>query len=134
MDIWKLNPQQFLYIVTHISENSYHLKKVEAEVRKERFEEVDMALKRIGVSGLTIAEEERAGRGLWSYPIENVKHLLLTVVVDDDGAKRVVESICESASTSSWGDGRISVSSVEQVLDIGSGMADASELALSSLN
>ena len=106
------------------------MKKIEAEVRKERFPEVDSALKRIGVPGLTIAEEQRAGRGMWTYPLENVKHLLVTVVVDDDGVKKVVESIRDSASTGSWGDGRIAVTTVEGVYDIGSGRADHSELAL----
>jgi nitrogen regulatory protein P-II 1 len=109
------------------------LKKVEAEVRKERFPEVDLALKRIGVPGLTVAEERCAGRGLWSYPLENIPHLLLTVVVDDVSVKKVVESIQESGSTRSWGDGRIVVSTVDDVLDIGSGRLDASELAASPL-
>ena len=109
------------------------LKKIEAEVRKERFPEVDLALKKIGVPGLTIAEEQRAGRGMWAYPLENVKHLLVTVVVDDDGVKKVVDSICENARTRSWGDGRIAVSTVEDVFDIGSGLADRSELHLQSL-
>ena len=105
------------------------MKKIEAEVRKERFPEVDFALKKVGVAGLTIAEEQRAGRGMWTYPLENVKHLLVTVVVDDDGVKKVVDSIRNSASTGSWGDGRIAVTSVEGVYDIGSGRADHSELA-----
>jgi nitrogen regulatory protein P-II 1 len=110
------------------------LKKVEAEVRKERFPEVDFALKKIGVPGLTITDEQRAGRGMWSYPLESVKHLLLTVVVDDGGVEKVVESIRGSASTSSRGDGRIAVSTVEDVFDISSGRADPSELAVPSLS
>jgi len=105
------------------------MKKVEAQVRKERFQDVDFALKRIGVSGLTVAEEQTAGRGLWSYPIENSKHLILTVVVDDDGVKKVVESIRASASTKSWGDGRIAVTSIDGAFDIGSGRLDQSELS-----
>jgi len=109
------------------------LKKVEAEVRKERFAEVDFALKKIGVPGLTVVEEQRAGRGIWSYPIENAKRVLLTVVVDDSGVKRVVDSIRESASTMSWGDGRIVISSVDDVLDIGSMRSDGSELYIPSL-
>jgi nitrogen regulatory protein P-II 1 len=110
------------------------LKKIEAEVRKERFPQVDLALKNIGVPGLTVAEEQRAGRGMWTYPLENVKRLLVTVVVDDDGAKKVVESIRKSASTGSWGDGRIAVTTVEGVFDIGSGRTDQSELAQYSLS
>lgn len=109
------------------------MKKVEAEVRKERFPEVDFALKRIGVPGLTVAEEPRAGRGLWSYPMENVKHLILTVVVDDDGVRKVVESIRGSARTGSWGDGRIAVSTIEGAFDIGSGSTDTNQLAMPAL-
>jgi nitrogen regulatory protein P-II 1 len=109
------------------------LKKVEAEVRKERFPEVDFALKKIGVPGLTVVEERRAGRGTWSYPLENIHHLLLTVVVDDVGVRKVVESIQQSGSTRSWGDGRIVVSSVEDVFDIGSGRLDRSELTAPAL-
>jgi nitrogen regulatory protein P-II 1 len=110
------------------------MKKVEAEVRKEKFPEVDFALKRIGVPGLTVAEEQRAGRGMWTYPLENVKRLILTVVVNDDDVKKVVESIQGSASTSSWGDGRITVSTVEDAYDIGSGRADRNELTVSHYN
>ncbi len=110
------------------------MKKVEAEVRKERFPDVDFALKRIGVPGLTVAEEERAGRGVWSYPLENVKHLLLTVVVDDGDVRKVVDSIRRSASTNSWGDGRISVSTIEGALDIASGRSDSCELATPALS
>ncbi|HVB95465.1 MAG TPA: P-II family nitrogen regulator [Nitrososphaerales archaeon] len=110
------------------------MKKVEAEVRKERFSEVDFALKRIGVPGLTVVDEQRAGRGMWSYPLENVKHLILTVVVDDDGVRKVVESIRGSASTSSRGDGRIAVSTIDDVFDIGSGRPDSSALEVSQLS
>ncbi len=109
------------------------MKKVQAEVRKERFPEVDFALKRLGVPGLTVAEEQRAGRGMWTYPLENVKHVILTVVVEDESASKVVESICGTASTKSWGDGRIAVSTVENVYDIGSGRFDRSELAMPTL-
>jgi nitrogen regulatory protein P-II 1 len=109
------------------------MKKVEAEVRKERFPEVDLALKKIGVPGLTVADEQRAGRGMWSYPIENVKRLILTVVVDDDGVRKVVDSIRGSARTGSWGDGRIAVSTIEDAFDIGSGRTDRSELRMPAL-
>jgi nitrogen regulatory protein P-II 1 len=109
------------------------LKKVEAAVRKDKLPEVDSALKRLGVPGLTVAEDQRAGRGMWGYPVENVKHVILTVVVEDESASRVVESICGSASTKSWGDGRIAVSTVEDVYDIGSGSFDRSELAMPAL-
>jgi nitrogen regulatory protein P-II 1 len=110
------------------------LKKVEAEVRKERFAEVDFALRKIGVSGLTVVDEERVAREPWSYPVGAVKRVLLTVVVDDSGVKKVVESIRASASTTSWGDGRIVVSELDDVLDIGSRRCDGSQLAAPPLS
>jgi nitrogen regulatory protein P-II 1 len=109
------------------------MKKVEAQVRKEKFPEVDFALKRLGVPGLTVAEERNAGRGMWSYPIENTKHVILTVVVNDEGVRKVVESIRANGSTNSWGDGRIAVTSLEGVFDIGSGALDHSELSAPTL-
>ena len=119
--------------MSHCMPSVSRLKKVEAEVRKERFPDVDFALKKLGVPGLTVAEERRAGRGMWAYPLENVRHVILTVVVEDESASKVVESICGSASTNSWGDGRIAVSTVEDVYDIGSGTFDRSELAMPAL-
>ena len=122
-----------LYMMSLIETSVSQMKKVEAEVRRDRFPEVDLALKRLGVSGLTIAEEQRAGRGMWSYPLENIPHLILTVVVEDESAKRVVESIRESASTRSWGDGRIVVTPLDGVYDIGSRSPDHSGLMTPSM-
>ncbi|HUI01582.1 MAG TPA: P-II family nitrogen regulator [Nitrososphaerales archaeon] len=109
------------------------MKKVEAQVRKERFPEVDSALKELGISGLTVAEEQNVSGGMWSYPADRVKHLLLTVVVDDAGARKVVDSIRHEAFTGAWADGRISVSSVDAVFDICSGRSEPMELAAPSV-
>lgn len=105
------------------------MKRVEAAVRKAKFEEVDQALKKIGVPGVTVVDGLRAGRGMWNYPLEHVSRVHLTVIVEDSSVERVVNSIRDSASTRSQGDGSISVSTVDQVLDIGSGLCDKSELA-----
>ena len=110
------------------------MKKIEAHVPRDKLCEVDSALRRIGVPGLTFAEEDTMVRGMWSYPMDKVKHVTLTVVVDDGGAGQVVQSIMDSGSTSSWPDGRISVTSLEGVYDIGSGSIDRSELVLPPVN
>lgn len=104
------------------------MKKVVAQVRKERLAQVDLALRRVGVSGLTIAEEQRAGRGIWTYPVENTRHMILSVVVNDGDAGTVVSSIRESALTGSIGDGRITVGPVEAAYDIATGMPETCEL------
>ncbi|MDA4117266.1 MAG: P-II family nitrogen regulator [Thaumarchaeota archaeon] len=113
------------------------MKKIEAAIRKDRFPEVDIALRRIGVGGITIAEERTPTQllaadsrywGVWSYPTDLIPHVILTVVVDDDGAKRVVDSIVESSSSRNLGDGKIVVSQIEGVYDIGSRETDRSAL------
>ncbi len=118
------------------------MKKIEAMIRKDKFPEVDIALRSIGVGGLTIAEERTPAQalasdsrswGVWSYPADLVPHVVLTVVVADDGAKRVVDTIVRSSSTKSVGDGRIVVSQIEQVFDIGTRKADCSVLAVPAL-
>jgi nitrogen regulatory protein PII len=126
-------PSASLYIMQAYCDCASQMMKVEAEVRKDKFTDVDFALKQIGVPGLTVAEEKRAGRGLWSYPLENVPHLILTVVVADKGVERVVESIRESASTKSWGAGRIVVSHLEGAFDIGSRQPEGNELTMPSM-
>ena len=113
------------------------MKKIEAAIRKDKFPEVDIALRRIGVGGLTIAEERTPSQllaansrswGVWSYPTDLIPRVILTVVVDDDGAKRVVDSIVNSASSRNSGDGKIVVSQMEDVFDIGSREMDRSVL------
>lgn len=110
------------------------MKKVVAEVRKERFGQVDLALRRVGVSGITVAQEQRAGRGMWTFPAENARHLILSVVVKDRDAATVIGSIRDAAATGSFGDGRIAVSSVESAYDIGTGMPETAELEVPLLD
>jgi len=123
-----------LLVIALFSQASSQMKKIEAHVPRDKLCEVDSALRSIGVPGLTFAEEDTMVRGMWSYPADKVKHVTLTVVVDDGAAGRVVRSIMGSGSTSSWPDGRISVTSLDGVYDISSGSIDPSELVLPPVN
>jgi len=119
------------------------LKKIEAIIRREKFPEVDAALKRLGVGGLTVEEVAGRGRdrhtttvlakGRWDYEEEYIKHLKLEILVEDSNAKGVVEAIMTSASTQSVGDGKIFVSSVDEVLDIGSNAVDEKAVAFATI-
>lgn len=128
VDKWKGFARVTLYIIQCPFVVVSHMRKVVAELRSERFREVDLALGAIGVTGITVAEESVAGRGRWTYPAENIHHLILTVLVNDDGVDRVLESICGTASTGSSGDGRVSVSRLESCYDIATGMPETGEL------
>jgi nitrogen regulatory protein P-II 1 len=119
------------------------LKKIEAIIRREKFPEVDAALKRLGVGGLTVEEVAGRGRarhtttvlakGRWSYEEEYIKHLKLEILVQDGNAKGVIDAIMASASTQSVGDGKIFVSSVDEVLDIGSKATDEKAVAYATI-
>lgn len=106
------------------------MKKIEAVIRREKFEDVDEALKKIGVGGLTLEEVKGRGRtrvittvhmrGTWTQEDEYIRHTKLEIIAKDDQVSKVVDTILGSATTGSSGDGKIFVSNVEQFVDIGS--------------
>jgi len=119
------------------------LKKIEAIIRREKFPAVDAALKRLGVGGLTVEEVAGRGRarhtttvlakGRWDYEEEYIKHLKLEILVQESNAQSVIDAIMASATTESVGDGKIFVSSVEEVLDIGSKAVDEKAVAFATI-
>ena len=119
------------------------MKKIEAIIRKERFSAVDEALKNLGVGGLTVEEVAGRGRarhtttvlakGKWNYEEEYIKHLKLEILVEESNAQRVIDTIMANASTQSVGDGKIFVSTVDEVLDIGSKAVDAKAVAFATI-
>lgn len=105
------------------------MKKIEAIVRRERFEQVDAALKSIGVNALTMEEVKGRGRtrmvttiysrGMWIKEDEYIRHYKVEIIVNDSEANKVINAIMSSASTGGPGDGKIFVTSVDEVVDIG---------------
>lgn len=119
------------------------MKKIEAVIRREKFPEVDASLKRLGVGGLTVEEVAGRGRakeqttilarGTWTMSEEYVRHLKLEILVQDSNAKGVIDAIMASATTGSVGDGKIFVSTVDEVLDIGSKAMDEKAIAYATV-
>jgi nitrogen regulatory protein PII len=105
------------------------VKKIEAVIRREKFEDVDAALKKIGVGGLTMEEVKGRGRtrvvttihmrGVWTQEDEYIRHVKLEIIAKDDQVTKVVDSILKAASTGQPGDGKIFVTNVDQFVDIG---------------
>ena len=119
------------------------MKKIEAIIRREKFPEVDAALKRMGVGGLTVEDVAGRGRdrhtttvnakGTWHYEEEYIRRLKLEILVQDSNAQGVIDAIMANASTDSIGDGKIFVSTVDEVLDIGSKAADEKAVAFATI-
>jgi len=90
------------------------MKKIEAVFQSVREDDVVDALCKIKLGGFTINQ----GRGCEgsSKDYTNVKTIF--TVVEDSNVKKVVEAIVEAAHMSTTGDGKIFVSTVDQVTDI----------------
>lgn len=101
------------------------MKKIEAIIRKSKFDEVRDALHQIEVNffsywDVTGVGNEKQGhvyRGV-SYSTADIQRRYLSIVVNDDFAERTVEAILKSAYTGNVGDGKVFVSTVEEAYRI----------------
>jgi nitrogen regulatory protein P-II 1 len=105
------------------------MKKVEAIIRHFKLEDVKNALSERGIKGMTITEVRGFGRQKGhtemyrgtEYAVDFVPKVKLEVVVDNDLAKSVIETILRSAQTGQIGDGKIFVSELQDVIRIRTG-------------
>lgn len=97
------------------------MKKIEAIIRKSKFDEVKEALHRIevnffsywDVTGVGNEKEGHVYRGV-SYSTSDIQRRFLSIVVSDPFLDRTVEAILTAAFTGITGDGKIFVSDVEE--------------------
>ena len=105
------------------------MKLVVAIVKPHRLDEVKEALRGLGVNGLTTSDVEGFGRQRGhtevyrgaEYQVDFVPKIKVEVLCDDDQADGVVDEIAKAARTGKIGDGKIWITSVEQVLRIRTG-------------
>ena len=101
------------------------MKKVEAIIRKSKFEEVKRALHEADidfftywdVTGVGKEKEGHIFRGA-VYEANRLQRRMLTIVVRDQNLKKTVDAIIKSAWTGIVGDGKIFVSNIEDVIRI----------------
>ena len=95
------------------------MKKIEAIIRKSRFDEVKKALHQIEVNffsywDVTGVGNEKRGhvyRGI-SYSTSDIQRRYLSIVVSDDFLEKTVQTILETAYSGNVGDGKIFVSEI----------------------
>jgi nitrogen regulatory protein P-II 1 len=105
------------------------MKKIEAVVKPFKLEEVKNALSKIGVQGMTVSEVRGFGRQKGhtevyrgaEYTIDFVPKSKIELIVTDELVTQVIETIERAAKTGKIGDGKIFVSSVEEVIRIRTG-------------
>jgi nitrogen regulatory protein P-II 1 len=105
------------------------MKKIEAIVRPEMVGVVRQALEEIGVTGLTITQVlgHGAQRGItqqWkgnTYKVDLLPKVELKMVIDDGLLEPVLKAIAESARTGQVGDGKVFVSTIDDVMRVRTG-------------
>jgi nitrogen regulatory protein P-II 1 len=105
------------------------MKKIEAIIRPHLLDAVRNALQEVGVAGMTISEVQGFGRQKGhtetyrgtEYQIEFIPKIKLEVIVAEDIEENAVEAIIKTARTSKFGDGKIFVTPLLDVIRIRTG-------------
>ena len=108
------------------------MKKVEAIIKPFKLDEVKEALHEVGIKGITVTEAKGFGRQKGhtelyrgaEYVVDFLPKVKVEVVVPDKLADQAIEAIVKSAHTGKIGDGKIFVTTVEQVIRIRTGETD----------
>jgi Nitrogen regulatory protein PII len=108
------------------------MKLVVAIIKPFKLDDVREALAEVGVQGITVTEVKGFGRQKGhtelyrgaEYVVDFLPKIKLEVAVADDQLDRVLEAIQTSARTGKIGDGKIFVSTLEQVIRIRTGELD----------
>ena len=104
------------------------MKKIEAIIRKTRFEDVKESLLEAGIEwfsyydvrGIGKSRQGRIYRGV-VYDTRSIERTLVSIIVRDKNVEKTVEAILKSAQTGEIGDGRIFVIPVEDSIRIRTG-------------
>ncbi|MCL0095797.1 P-II family nitrogen regulator [Dehalococcoidia bacterium] len=105
------------------------MKKIEAIIRIEKFEEVKDALYELGYPGMTKTPVEGHGKqkGLkqqfrgTTFVVEFPPKIKLEIVAADKNVDEIVDAIVTKARTGEVGDGKIFISPVESVIKVRTG-------------
>ena len=105
------------------------MKKIEAIIRPHLLDAVRNALQEVGVAGMTIGEVQGYGRQKGhtetyrgtEYQIEFIPKIKVEVIVPEDIEDNVVEAITKTARTGKFGDGKIFITSLDDMIRIRTG-------------
>jgi nitrogen regulatory protein P-II 1 len=108
------------------------MKKIEAIFKPFKLDEVREALSEVGITGLTVTEVKGFGRQRGhtelyrgaEYVVDFLPKVKVEIVVPEDRVDASIDAIVKAARTGKIGDGKIFVTSVEQVVRIRTGETD----------
>ena len=110
------------------------MKKIEAIIKPFKLSLVKEALHEVGISGMTVSDVKGFGRQRGStggidnaqeYDDEFLVKMKLEVIVEDEDADKVANSIQKAAYSGKIGDGKIFIYSIDKVIRIRTGEKDS---------
>ena len=105
------------------------MKLITAIVKPAKVDEIKVALQAAGVAGMTVSETRGFGRQKGhtesyrgaEYTVDFIPKARIEVLADDNEAQNIIDTIVNAANTGSIGDGKLWVTSVDQVIRIRTG-------------
>ncbi len=105
------------------------MKKVEAIIKPFKLDEVKEALHEVGIQGITVTEAKGFGRQKGhtelyrgaEYVVDFLPKVKVEIVMEESQVARAVEAIQTAAHTGRIGDGKIFVSTVDEIIRIRTG-------------
>jgi nitrogen regulatory protein P-II 2 len=112
------------------------MKLITAIIKPFKLDDVREALSEVGVNGITVTEVKGFGRQKGhtelyrgaEYVVDFLPKVKLEIALPDALAERAIEAIMHAARTGKIGDGKIFISTLEQVIRIRTGELDADAL------
>lgn len=104
------------------------MKKIEAIIRKTKFDDVTEALQEAGIEffsfwdarGVGQTRQERAYRGV-VYDTSTIERTILSIIVRDKNVEKTVLAIMKAGRTGEIGDGKIFISTIDESYRIRTG-------------
>ena len=105
------------------------MKKIEAIIKPFKLDEVKEALQEVGLQGITVTEAKGFGRQKGhtetyrgsEYKVEFLPKIKIEVALADEMVEAAVDAILKTAKTGKFGDGKVFVSALDQVVRIRTG-------------
>ena len=105
------------------------MKKIEAVIKPVKLDEVKDSLQEIGIKGLTVTEAKGFGRQKGhtelyrgaEYVVDFLPKVKIEIVLEEALVERAIEAIQRAAQTGRIGDGKIFVSTIDEVIRIRTG-------------
>ena|SRR3989304_3408244 len=109
------------------------MKKLEVVIRPNKLGDVKSALEALGIVGMTVSDVRGVGRQKGhtehyrgsEYTVEFLPKVKIEVIIASELTNQAIDAICKSAKTGKFGDGKIFIIPVEEIVRIRTGEVGA---------